>query len=58
MSIDEKSVLYLEMFRDEHYQQLHESLKKEDAIVVASFCYYLARYEGVHHLDFFRKLMN
>jgi hypothetical protein len=54
---EEKIVDYLEMFRDENYQSLSEILKKSDAGTVASFCYYLAKYEGVHHLDFVRQLL-
>ena len=56
-TIDDRCVEYLEMFRDENYQALSEALKKEDAKSVASFCYYVAKYEGVHHLDFVRQLI-
>jgi len=56
--IDDKCVLYLEMFRDEHYLELSQALEKENAAFIAAFCYYLSKYEGVHHLDFLRKLLN
>jgi len=55
--IDDKCVFYLEMFRDGLYIKLSEELQKEDAATTATFCYYLAKYEGVHHLDFLRKLI-
>ncbi len=58
MSVDDKCVEYLELFRDEKYLELSELLKKENAAVVAAFCYYLSKYEGVNHLDFLRKLMS
>ena len=54
---DDKCVDYLEMFRDEQYQSLSEALKKEESGVSVAFCYYVAKYEGVHHLDFLRKLI-
>jgi len=54
---DDKCVLYLEMFRDEQYLELSKNLEKENAAVIAAFCYYLSKYEGVHHLDFLRKLL-
>ena len=57
MSVDDKCVKYLELFRDEKYLELSEILKKENAAVVAAFCYYVSKYEGVHHLDFLRKLL-
>lgn len=57
-TVDDKCVNYLEMFRDGLYLRLSEELQKENAAVVAAFCYYLAKYEGIHHLDFLRKLMN
>jgi hypothetical protein len=57
MSVDDKCVDYLEMFRDQKYLELSESLKKENAALVAAFCYYLSKYEGVVHLDFIRKLL-
>jgi len=57
MSVDDKCVDYLEMFRDQKYLELSESLKNENAAVVAAFCYYLSKYEGVVHLDFIRKLL-
>jgi len=57
LTTDDKCVEYLEMFRDEQYQLLSESLKKEEVGVAMSFCYYVAKYEGVHHLDFLRKLI-
>lgn len=57
MSVDDKCVEYLELFRDEKYLELSELLKKENAAVVAAFCYYLSKYEGVHYLDFLRKLL-
>lgn len=56
-STDNKCVEYLEMFRNEQYIELSTSLEKENAALVAAFCYYLAKYEGVHHLDFLRKLL-
>jgi hypothetical protein len=46
------------MFRNEQYIELSVSLEKESAALVAAFCYYLAKYEGVHHLDFLRKLIS
>ena len=55
---DEKCVQYLEMFRGGLYLKLSEELQKENAATTAAFCYYLAKYEGVHHLDFLRKLMS
>lgn len=57
MNSDDKCVMYLEMFRDEYYQELRELLQKEDSQTVITFCYYLSRYEGMHHLNFLRKLM-
>lgn len=57
MSVDDKCVDYLELFRDEKYLELSELLKKENAAVVAAFCYYLSKYEGANHLDFLRKLL-
>jgi hypothetical protein len=57
MSVDDKCVEYLELFRDEKYLELSELLKKENATVVVAFCYYLSKYEGVNHLDFLRKLL-
>lgn len=57
MIVDDKCVGYLELFRDEKYLELSELLKKENAAVVAAFCYYVSKYEGVHHLDFIRKLL-
>jgi hypothetical protein len=45
------------MFRDGLYIKLSEELQKENAATTATFCYYLAKYEGVHHLDFLRKLI-
>ena len=57
MSVDDKCVEYLELFRDEKYLELSEILKKENATVVVAFCYYVSKYEGVHHLDFLRKLL-
>lgn len=56
-STDNKCVEYLEMFRNGQYIELSTSLEKESAALVAAFCYYLAKYEGVHHLDFLRKLL-
>ena len=58
MGIDEKCVMYLDMFRDEQYQSLREKLMQEDPRTVVTFCYYLSRYEGHHHLMFLRELMN
>lgn len=58
MNLDDKCVMYLDMFRDEQYQQLRDLLKQEDPHTVVTFCYYLARYEGQHHLMFLRQLMN
>jgi hypothetical protein len=55
--IDDKCVFYLEMFRDGLYIKLSEELQKETPQFIAAFCYYLAKYEGVHHLDFLRKLI-
>jgi hypothetical protein len=57
MSVDDKCIDYLEMFRDGKYLELSECLKNENAAVVAAFCYYLSKYEGVVHLDFVRKLL-
>ena len=57
MNVDDKCVNYLEMFRDEKYLELSELLKNENAAVIAAFCYYLSKYEGVNHLDFLRKLL-
>jgi len=57
MSVDDKCVDYLELFRDSKYQELSQKLEKENAAVVAAFCYYLSKYEGVNHLDFLRKLL-
>ena len=57
MSVDDKCVDYLELFRDEKYLELSELLKKENATVLVAFCYYLSKYEGVNHLDFLRKLL-
>jgi hypothetical protein len=57
MTVDDKCVNYLEMFRDEKYLELSEVLKNENAAVIAAFCYYLSKYEGVNHLDFLRKLL-
>jgi hypothetical protein len=57
MSVDDKCVNYLELFRDEKYLELSELLEKENAAVVAAFCYYLSKYEGVHHLNFLRHLL-
>ncbi len=57
MSVDDKCVDYLELFRDEKYLELSELLKKENAAVLAAFCYYLSKYEGVNQLDFLRKLL-
>ena len=57
MSVDDKFVDYLELFRDEKYLELSELLKKENAAVLAAFCYYLSKYEGVNQLDFLRKLL-
>jgi len=57
MNVDEKCVNYLEMFRDQKYLELSDLLKKENAAVIAAFCYYLSKYEGVNHLDFLRKLL-
>jgi hypothetical protein len=54
---DDKCVFYLEMFRDGNYLELCEILNKETPQFIAAFCYYLAKYEGVNHLDFLRKLM-
>jgi len=45
------------MFRNEQYIELSTSLEKETPQFIAAFCYYLAKYEGVHHLDFLRKLI-
>jgi hypothetical protein len=56
-TLDDKCANYLEMFRDGLYLELSEELQKENAALVAEFCYYLAKYEGVHHLDFLRKLL-
>ncbi len=56
-NVDEKCVNYLEMFRDQKYLELSDLLKNENAAVVAAFCYYLSKYEGVNHLDFLRKLL-
>jgi len=56
-STDNKCVEYLEMFRNEQYIELSTSLEKETPQFIAAFCYYLAKYEGVHHLDFLRKLI-
>ena len=58
MNIDDKCVMYLDMFRDEQYQQLRELLQKENPHTVVTFCYYLSRYEGQHHLMFLRQLMS
>lgn len=57
MNIDDKCVMYLDMFRDEQYQMLREKLLEEDPHTVVTFCYYLSRYEGQHHLMFLRQLM-
>lgn len=57
MSVDDKCVAYLELFRDEKYLELSNILKKEKAAVVAAFCYYVSKYEGVNHLDFIRKIL-
>jgi hypothetical protein len=57
MSVDDKCIDYLEMFRDGKYLELSECLKNENAAVVAAFCYYLSKYEGVVHLDFVRRLL-
>lgn len=56
-STDNKCVEYLEMFRNAQYIELSISLEKETPQFIAAFCYYLAKYEGVHHLDFLRKLL-
>ncbi len=58
MSIDDKCVEYLEMFRDGKYLELSESLQKESPACIAGLCYYLVKYEGVGHLDFLRKLID
>jgi hypothetical protein len=58
MSIDDRCLEYLEMFRDAKYLELSEFLKKESAACLAAFFYYLAKYEGVGHLDFLRKLID
>lgn len=58
MSIDDKCVEYLEMFRDGKYIELSEYLKKENPACMAGFCYYLAKYEGVVHLHFLRNLID
>lgn len=57
MSVDDRCVEYLEMFRDGKYIELSELLKKENVAAVATFCYYLSKYEGMVHLDFLRKLL-
>jgi hypothetical protein len=57
MSVDDKCVEYLELFRDEKYLELSELLNKETPQFIAAFCYYVSKYEGVHHLDFLRKLL-
>jgi hypothetical protein len=57
MSIDDKCVEYLELFREGKYIELSELLKIENATVIVAFCYYVSKYEGVHHLDFLRKLL-
>jgi hypothetical protein len=57
MSVDDKCVDYLELFRDGKYLELSELLKKENAATTAAFCYYVSKYEGVQHLDFLRKLL-
>ena len=58
MSVDDKCVAYLELFRDEKYLELSSILEKENAAVLAAFCYYVSKYEGVHHLNFLRKLLS
>jgi len=58
MSVDDKCVEYLEMFRNEMYLDLSYKLEKENAAVIAAFCYYVSKYEGVNHLDFLRKLLS
>lgn len=58
MNVDDKCVEYLEMFRNEMYLDLSYKLEKENAAVIAAFCYYVSKYEGVHHLNFLRKLLN
>jgi hypothetical protein len=45
------------MFLDKKYVEVCDILKKENAAVIAAFCYYLSKYEGVNHLDFLRKLL-
>lgn len=57
-SVDDRCVMYLEMFRDEQYLQLSEGLNKESAKCVTTFCYYVAKYEGVHHLEFIKSLLS
>ena len=56
-NVDSRCVACLEMFRDGNYLKLCEILNKETPQFIAAFCYYLAKYEGVHHLDFLRKLL-
>ena len=56
-TLDDKCANYLEMYRDGIYLELSEELQKQNAATTATFCYYLAKYEGVHHLDFLRKLI-
>jgi len=57
MSVDDKCIDYLELFRDGKYLELSEVLKKENAAVIAAFCYYLSKYEGINHLNFLRRLL-
>jgi hypothetical protein len=57
ITVDDRCVEYLEMFRNEQYIELSQHLAKENPACVAGFCYYLAKYEGVQHLDFLRKLI-
>jgi hypothetical protein len=57
MSVDDKCMDCLEMFRDGKYLELSEIINKETPQFVAAFCYYLSKYEGVNHLDFLRKLL-
>lgn len=56
-SVEDRATDYLELFRDEKYLELTNELKKEDVGCVATFCYYVARYEGVHHLEFVKNLL-